>query len=135
MAGARRAVERVYVSETPEALARAGVEVVLGAARFEDPHTLAVGSQTRLRARHVLVCTGARPSTAGIPGLESTPHWTYTTVRQQDRLPRRLLILVRKRCGGRFLTLLSRPGSGSVAASAVWLTDPLTFGRPRHLAA
>jgi hypothetical protein len=47
MAGVRPAIERVYTSETPEELAQAGVDVLMAAARFEDAHTLAVGSDER----------------------------------------------------------------------------------------
>ncbi len=64
----------------------------MGAARFENLHTLQVGPQTRLRALHFLVCTGARPARPPIPGLDDTPHWNYQTVWRHDRLPRRLLV-------------------------------------------
>jgi pyruvate/2-oxoglutarate dehydrogenase complex dihydrolipoamide dehydrogenase (E3) component len=71
---------RVYAFETPEMLSQTGVEVITGEARFEDPHTPCVGPQTRLRARHFLLCTGARPATPPIPGLDETPYWNYQTV-------------------------------------------------------
>src|SRR5262249_11869620 len=93
MTGVRQAIDRVYAFEAPEVLARAGVDVFSGAARFEDPHTLAVGSQTRLQARHFLICTGAHPIVPDIPGLTRTAYWNYQTVWQQDRLPQRLLVL------------------------------------------
>ena len=93
MAGVREAIERVYAFETPEALAQAGVDVVMGVARFEDAHTVRVGADTQLRARHVLICTGARPAVPPIPGLEHAPYWTYQTIWQQNRLPHRLLVI------------------------------------------
>lgn len=93
MAGVRGAIEHVYAFETPEALADAGVDVHLGAARFEGSHTLVVGEQTGIRAEHILLCTGARAAEPSIPGLAETPHWTYETVWQQERLPRRLLVM------------------------------------------
>lgn len=111
MAGVRRAVERVYASETPEALTRAGVEVFMGAARFEDTHTLRVGGDTRLRARHFLVCTGARPAIPPIPGLHEAPHWTYQTVWQQDRLPRRMLVIGSGAVGVELTQAFGRLGS------------------------
>jgi pyruvate/2-oxoglutarate dehydrogenase complex dihydrolipoamide dehydrogenase (E3) component len=111
MAGVRQAIERVYAFETPDALEQQGVEVMMGAARFEDPRTLAVGSHTRLRARNFLVCTGAHPSTAGIPGLDRTPHWTYQTVWQQDCLPRRLLVLGSGPVGTELTQAFARLGS------------------------
>lgn len=89
----RQAIDRVYAFETPDALAKQGVEVIMGEACFEDPHTLRVGPQTRLRARHFLLCTGALPVAPPIPGLDDTPYWNYQTVWHLDRLPRRLLVL------------------------------------------
>jgi len=93
MASVRQAIDRVYAFETPEVLAQAGVDVVMGAARFEDPHTLAVGPRTRLHARHFLLGTGAHAAAPHLPGLDHTPYWNYETVWQQNRLPQRLLVL------------------------------------------
>ncbi|GAC1327157.1 MAG: FAD-dependent oxidoreductase [Chloroflexota bacterium] len=111
MAGVRQAIDRVYASETPETLAQSGVEVIAGEARFEDPHTLRVGSHTVVRARHFLVCTGARPATPSIPGLEGTPYWNYQTVWQQKQLPQRLLVLGSGPVGTEFAQAFSRLGS------------------------
>ncbi len=111
MASVRQAVDRVYAFETPEALERAGVDVVLGAARFEDPHTIVVSPQTRLRARHILLCTGAHPETPQIAGLDRTPYWDYHTVWQQDRLPLRLLVLGSGPVGTELTQAFSRLGS------------------------
>jgi pyruvate/2-oxoglutarate dehydrogenase complex dihydrolipoamide dehydrogenase (E3) component len=93
MAGVRQAIDHVSAFETAEVLARHGVGVRMGEARFADPHTLLVGERTRLRARYFLLCTGAHPAIPPIPGLDETPYWTYRTVWRQDRLPRRLLVL------------------------------------------
>jgi pyruvate/2-oxoglutarate dehydrogenase complex dihydrolipoamide dehydrogenase (E3) component len=111
MAVVRQAIDRVYVFETPEMLAQSGVEVIMGEAHFEDPHTLRVGPETRLRARHFLVCTGAHPATPPIPGLDDTPHWNYQTVWQQDRLPRRLLVLGSGPVGTELTQAFGRLGS------------------------
>jgi len=111
MASVRQAIDRVYAFETPQALAQTGVDVVMGSARFQDPHTLAVGPETRLRAQHVLLCTGARPATPPIAGLDHTPHWTYQTVWQQDRLPRRLLVLGSGPVGTELAQAFGRLGS------------------------
>ena len=93
MAGVRQAIDRVYAFETPEALSQVGVTIFIGAGRFEDAHTLSIGTDTRVRARHFLVCTGAHPAIPRIPGLPEVPYWTYQTIWQQDRLPRRLLVI------------------------------------------
>ena len=111
MAGVRRAIERVYAYETPEALTRAGVDVFMGAARFDDAHTLAVGGDTRLRARHFLLCTGARPFIPAIPGLQDAQYWAYQTVWRQDRLPRRLLVIGSGPVGTELAQAFGRLGS------------------------
>lgn len=111
MAGVRQAIERVYAFETPAALAQAGVEVIMGEARFDDPHTISVAGEMRLRARNVLICTGARPATPLIPGIERTRHWTYETVWEQSRLPRRLLVIGGGPVGTELTQAFSRLGS------------------------
>ena len=111
MAGVRQAIERVYAFETPDALAQAGVDVFIGAARFEDAHTVTIRADTRLRAGHFLLCTGARPAVPEVAGLTDVPYWTYQTVWQQDRLPRRLLVLGSGPIGVEFTQAFGRLGS------------------------
>jgi glutathione reductase (NADPH) len=48
-------------------LANSGVEIIEGRAAFVDAHTIAVGAR-RLRARHILIATGASPVRDAIPG-------------------------------------------------------------------
>ena len=94
MAGVQQAIARVYTFETPEALSRAGVDVVFGAARFEDAHTISIGgTDKQIRARHFLVCTGASPAVPAIAGVQDVPYWNYQSVWQQTTLPRRLLVV------------------------------------------
>lgn len=111
MAGVRQAIDRVYAFETPETLSQAGVMVFSGAARFEDPHTVCVGPDIRLRARHFLVCTGAYPAIPRIPGLQDVPYWTYQTVWDQDWLPRRLLVIGSGAIGVELAQAFGRLGS------------------------
>lgn len=113
MAGVREAIERVYTFETPQALADAGVDVHIGAARFEDSHTLVVGEQTRIRAEQILLCTGARAVNPTIPGLAETPHWTYESVWQQTHLPQRLLVLGSGPVGIELTQAFARLGSAA----------------------
>ena len=49
-------------------LAQSGVELVPGVARFVDAHTIEVAGQ-RLRARHLIIATGASPVRDSIPGI------------------------------------------------------------------
>ena len=48
-------------------LDRRGVDYIAGAARFVDPHTLAVGDE-RYRAERIVIATGGRPTVPDIPG-------------------------------------------------------------------
>lgn len=92
MAHVQDVIQRVYQFEDPAALAEEGVEVVLAPARFVDPHTILAGERT-MRAKHFLICTGARASVPPVAGLDETPHETYESVFQMQALPRRLLVL------------------------------------------
>jgi pyruvate/2-oxoglutarate dehydrogenase complex dihydrolipoamide dehydrogenase (E3) component len=92
MAHVQDVIRRVYQFESPDALAEDGVEVVLEAARFVDPHTIAAGER-RLRAKYFLLCTGARATLPPVSGLTETPYESYETVFNMKRLPARLLVL------------------------------------------
>ncbi|MDE1549652.1 glutathione-disulfide reductase [Jeotgalibaca caeni] len=48
---------------------RRNVEVIEGYARFLDPHTVEVNGE-EIRAKHILIATGAKPAIPGIPGCE-----------------------------------------------------------------
>ncbi len=50
-------------------LANAGVEVIEGTARLEDPHTVAVGDR-KYSTQHITVATGSWPVVPDIPGKE-----------------------------------------------------------------
>lgn len=78
--------------ESPEQLARLGVEVLLGRAEMEGPNSVRVGQSVR-SARRVILATGARPTEPPIPGLAETPHWTYRDVFEVKRPPERLIVL------------------------------------------
>ena len=88
----QEAVAAVYGLETPDALEHAGIEVVLGEARFTEPAKIQVGSRT-LEGKNFLITTGAHPVLPDLPGLTETPFFTYETLFDNDRLPDRLLVL------------------------------------------
>jgi pyruvate/2-oxoglutarate dehydrogenase complex dihydrolipoamide dehydrogenase (E3) component len=88
----RRAIAGVYRAETPEQLAEQGLDVVIGAARFIDAHTVQAGALT-LTGSHFLIATGAHPVVPSIPGLRDVPFVTYQQIFENDRLPARLLVL------------------------------------------
>ncbi|MGD2177610.1 MAG: FAD-dependent oxidoreductase, partial [Anaerolineae bacterium] len=68
MAHVHDVIADVYEEESPDALRDEGIDVYLDAARFLDPHTVAVG-ETALTFRHALIATGAHPFIPPIEGL------------------------------------------------------------------
>ena len=50
-------------------LAKAGVTLIRGFARFVDAHTLAVGGE-RYSADHIVIATGSRPQVPNLPGAQ-----------------------------------------------------------------
>lgn len=54
----------------PAALAHAGAEVVLGEARFSDPHTIAVNGSA-LRGERIIIGAGSAPVMPAVPGVDA----------------------------------------------------------------
>ena len=88
----RTVIAQVYEAEAPEALQAEGIGVFLGPARFNDPFTLTV-ADTTLRARRIVLATGARPFVPPVSGLDTTPYLTNESVWDQQALPQRLLVV------------------------------------------
>jgi pyruvate/2-oxoglutarate dehydrogenase complex dihydrolipoamide dehydrogenase (E3) component len=85
-------IEHIYAPTTPEALRAKGLEVLLGSASFTDAHTLRIGEK-QITAAKILINTGAQPRIPAITGLDQLPYLTYKQIFQNDRLPRRLIVL------------------------------------------
>jgi len=92
MAHVQHVIAETYADETPEVLRGAGVDVFIGEARFLDPHTLIVGD-AQLKARNVLIATGAHPFIPPVEGLADVDYLTYETVWNLDKLPKHLLAI------------------------------------------
>jgi pyruvate/2-oxoglutarate dehydrogenase complex dihydrolipoamide dehydrogenase (E3) component len=88
----RSRIEHIYRPTSPDVLRAKGLLVMCGATRFLDPHTLEVGGET-LRARRMLLCTGAVPARPPLPGLDVTPYLTYKEVFEIDHLPSSLIVI------------------------------------------
>lgn len=78
--------------DSVERYAAAGVDVFLGAARFEDPHRIRVGA-TMLETRKTVICTGARAALPPVPGLAEAAPRTNETIFDLEAAPRRLAVL------------------------------------------
>jgi mercuric reductase len=93
--------EKKYSSIVDDA---AQIDVVHGAARFVDPHTVAVDGRV-LTGEQILIATGSRPAVPSIAGLAAVPYLTSDLLTSQEpmeltTLPRSLLVL-----GGGFIGL------------------------------
>ena len=88
----RATIQQIYEPTMPEALRRKGMDVLMGAARFLDPHTLQVGTE-RIRAKKILINSGAEPRIPAITGLSDVTYSTYQQIFENDRLPRHLLVV------------------------------------------
>ncbi|GAA5525598.1 glutathione amide reductase [Microbulbifer aestuariivivens] len=71
-------------------LANAGVTVIDGRARIEDPHTVVVGEE-RYTTERILVATGGWPFVPDIPGREHI--LTSNQVFSMDTFPKRVLVV------------------------------------------
>ncbi len=88
----RATIQQIYEPTMPESLRKKGMDVLLGATRFLDPHTLEVGTE-QIRAKKILINTGATPRIPVLAGLADISFFTYLTIFDNDRLPQRMLVI------------------------------------------
>jgi mercuric reductase len=73
------------------------IELVRGAARFKDAHTLTValaeGGEREVPFDRALIATGAHAAVPPIPGLGDTPYWTSTEALEAETIPERLVVI------------------------------------------
>jgi pyruvate/2-oxoglutarate dehydrogenase complex dihydrolipoamide dehydrogenase (E3) component len=74
----------------PASLAKRGAEIILGEARFADPHTLTVNSSA-LRGERIIIAAGSTPVVPKVPGVEAAI--TSDEVMFLPVFPRRLVIV------------------------------------------
>ncbi len=106
----RQVIADIYQHETPEKLVGKGIDVVIGAAHFVDPHTIQVG-QRRLSAKKLILATGAHPFIPPVPGLDEVPYLTYLQMFDNDQLPERLLVMGAGPIGSEIAQAYQRLGS------------------------
>ena len=92
MSKVREVMEEVALAESPEALRSQDIDVFLGEAKFLDPHTIAT-ADAELKARKILIATGAGPLIPPIPGLDQVGYLTYQTIWDLEVLPEHLLVV------------------------------------------
>jgi pyruvate/2-oxoglutarate dehydrogenase complex dihydrolipoamide dehydrogenase (E3) component len=90
----RDAIATIEVHDSPDALKRAGIEVLSGSARFVEEHTVSVGNR-HLHAPAIVLATGSVPTIPEIMGLDTTDPRVHTseTLMESTTLPKRLAVI------------------------------------------
>jgi pyruvate/2-oxoglutarate dehydrogenase complex dihydrolipoamide dehydrogenase (E3) component len=81
-----------------------------GAARFLSAQEVQVGEET-LHAPHIFLNVGARPVVPDMPGVDSVPFLTSTTVLDLDEVPKHLIIVGAGYVGLEFAQMFRRFGA------------------------
>ena len=88
----RQIEERIGASHSPARLARAGIELWRGRARFTSRDTVQVGAR-QLRFGRALIATGSAPAPAAVPGLAPGSYLTSESIFSLEALPRDLAVV------------------------------------------
>jgi NAD(P) transhydrogenase len=114
VAARARSVSEALQKATLDRLRALGVQLVYGAARFEDGHTVvarsSTGEETRLHSRRVVLATGSRPLRPASVPFEDP--WVYDSeqIMQIGGRPRDILIVGGGPVGVEYATIFSALG-------------------------
>src|ERR671935_2899736 len=93
----RDIVESFRSSSQQRLESAAGVDLLMGTARFTGPQSVEVrlnsGELRQLSADTIFINTGDRPAIPPLPGLDTVPFLDSTTIMELDAVPEHLLIL------------------------------------------
>ncbi len=87
-----RVIAAIAPNDSVERFNGLGVRVIVGAARFKDRRTVAVG-EFEIKARRFVLATGSSPAVPPIPGLDRVPYFTNETIFDLAECPRRLVVI------------------------------------------
>lgn len=126
-------IQGVYQHETPEVISQRGVDVILGAARFLDPHTLHIdlndGGTQEIRSKKFVIATGAAARRPAIEGLDTVPYHTNETLFDNDTLPETMVTVGAGPIGMEMSQAYSRLGANvTVVAMEVMPNDEPEVG-------
>jgi pyruvate/2-oxoglutarate dehydrogenase complex dihydrolipoamide dehydrogenase (E3) component len=111
----KRAIVNDFRGGGERTLARAGVTVLMGEARFRNQTTLDVqlnsGEQLAVTAKQIFINTGTRTALPKLPGIANLPVLTSTSIMELDQVPEHLLILGGGYIGVEFGQMFRRFGS------------------------
>ncbi|HVY21265.1 MAG TPA: FAD-dependent oxidoreductase [Bauldia sp.] len=103
------AIAAVARNTSAERLTAQGVKVIAGSARFANPDLVAVDNTT-IRARRVIIATGAIPAMPQIPGLDTVEAMTMVDGFALNRRPTHLIVLGANRYALEFAQAYARIG-------------------------
>ena len=106
------AFKRTFTDPVPArreaGFAKQGINAFNGAARFTGPDMVAVGGHI-LKGRHILIASGARPTSLGFPGAE---HLTLSDAFMElERLPERIVMVGGGYVAAEFSHIAARAGA------------------------
>lgn len=85
-------IAEIEQDESPELLARQGIDLVAGRARFVAADTVEVDGR-RITGRRFVLATGGEAAVPPVDGLADTPYLTNKTVFDLTELPEHLIVL------------------------------------------
>ena len=109
MSAMRAAREVVSHHDDPARFRALGVDVVFGDAMLVAADTVRVGDRT-LRAKRIVIATGARPGMPPIPGLAEAGALTHLTVFELEEAPASIAIIGAGPIGIEFAQIFQRLG-------------------------
>jgi pyruvate/2-oxoglutarate dehydrogenase complex dihydrolipoamide dehydrogenase (E3) component len=88
----RAVIDHIQQHDDPERFRDYGCEVIFGAARFVDAHSVEVDGR-RIAGKRFVIATGSRPAVPAIPGLQEAGYLTNLDLFSLPDRPRRLAVL------------------------------------------
>lgn len=113
-----RVIADIERDESPQLLAREGIDLLTGRGRFTGEHSIDVDGRTVTAERFVLA-SGSRAAIPPIPGLADVPHLDNTTVFGLRDQPGHLLVLGGGPIGVELAQAFRRLGSAVTVVEAV----------------
>lgn len=80
-------------SNSKKEFEKAGIDCMAGFAHFVSPNTVAVGKKGELKAKKIIIATGATPVKSGITGIGVVRHLTPESAMTLERLPKVALVV------------------------------------------
>ncbi|MBE0479607.1 MAG: NAD(P)/FAD-dependent oxidoreductase [Dehalococcoidia bacterium] len=93
-----------------ESMAKRGVTVLEGAARFVSSREVAVADEI-IRAHSIVIATGSAPAVPPIPGLDDTGYLTHIDALELESIPDRMAVIGGGPVGVEFIQVFSAFGS------------------------